>query len=62
MRCQFCNKELEKDEIALCKKLLGKDIKGFMCIDCFADYLNCTVDDLRVKVEEFREHGCTLFK
>lgn len=62
MKCRYCKKELEKDEVALSKKLLGRSTKEFMCIDCLADYIDCTVDDLRVKIEEFREQGCTLFK
>lgn len=60
--CRYCKKKLEKDEIALNKKLLGRSIKEFMCIVCLADYLDCSDDDLRVKIEEFREQGCTLFK
>jgi len=46
MKCQYCNKELEKDEVAVSKKLLGVDIKKFMCLDCLSDYIDCTVDDL----------------
>ena len=62
MKCRFCDKMLEKDEISLSKKLLGRSIKEFMCITCLADYLDCTEDDLSVKIEEFKEQGCTLFK
>lgn len=62
MKCQFCDAELEKDEIALCKKMLGRSIKKFMCMTCLSDYFDCTEEDLLVKVEEFREQGCTLFK
>ena len=39
-----------------------KDAKEFFCIDCLADYLGCTVDELLEKIEEFKEEGCTLFK
>lgn len=59
--CRYCKKQLVKDETALCRKLLGRNIKEFMCIFCLADYLDCTEDDLRVKIEEFKEQGCTLF-
>ena len=44
------------------KKLLGKDIANFYCMDCLADFLGCTVDDLLDKIEEFKDEGCTLFK
>ena len=61
MNCEFCDNELDKDEIALNKKLLGRSIKKFMCIICLADYINCSEEDLLVKIEEFREQGCGLF-
>ena len=60
-RCKLCDKELEKDWIALHKKLLDKNAKDFYCIYCLADTFNCEVADLEVKIEEFREAGCTLF-
>ena len=61
--CIACGKKpLDKDAIGINKKLLGKDVTKFYCIDCLADYLGCTVDDLLEKIEEFKEEGCTLFQ
>ncbi len=61
--CVACgNKSLDKDTIGINKKLLGKDIQKFYCMDCLADYLGCTVEDLLDKIEEFKEEGCDLFK
>ena len=54
-------KDLNKDTIGINKKLLGTDISNFYCMDCLADYLECTVDELLDKIEEFKEEGCTLF-
>ncbi len=63
VNCVSCFKEnLEKDTIALNKKLLGKDIEKFYCMDCLADFLNVTVEELLDKIEEFKEEGCELFK
>lgn len=59
--CCNCNKSLTKDETALTKKLLGSETEEFYCLDCMADYLGCTADDLREKIVEFKEQGCTLF-
>ena len=59
--CCKCNRILEKDHIALSKKLLGRQIEQFMCLNCLSDYLNVQVDVLLVKIEEFKESGCTLF-
>ena len=61
--CVICGKEhLEKDTIGINKKMLGEHIDNFYCMDCLADYLGCTVDELLEKIEEFKEEGCTLFK
>lgn len=60
--CLACGKkQLDKDTIGINRKLLGKELKKFYCMDCLADYLGCTVDDLLEKIEEFKEQGCTLF-
>lgn len=61
--CISCGKKgLDKNTIGLNKKLLGKNITNFYCMDCLADYLDCTVDDLLDKIEEFKDEGCTLFE
>lgn len=61
--CVICGKnDLEKDAIGINKKLLGTSITNFYCIECLADYLGCTVDELLDKIEEFKEEGCKLFE
>ena len=60
--CVICGQEnLNKDTIGINKKLLGTDIVNFYCMECLADYLGCTVDELLDKIEEFKEEGCKLF-
>lgn len=62
IECSSCRKKpLSKDEVGICKKLLGKRIKTYFCLDCLASYLDTTVDDLLEKIEEFKEEGCKLF-
>ena len=53
IECCECEKALKKDEVALCKKLLGTDTEDY--------YLECTKNDLEIKIQEFKEQGCTLF-
>lgn len=53
--------ELEKDDVALCKKLLGKKIKQYFCREHLAEVLDTDVETLTEKVEQFKEEGCTLF-
>ena len=61
--CIACRKSnLDKDTIGINKKMLGSNIKTFYCMDCLANYLGCTVEELLEKIEEFREEGCALFK
>ena len=43
-------------------ELLGENINNFYCMNCLADYLGTTVEDLLDKIEEFKDEGCTLFK
>ncbi len=60
--CIICGKnDLEKDTISINKKLLGTEILNFYCMDCLAEYLECTIEELFDKIEEFKEEGCTLF-
>lgn len=61
--CYVCGKTpLSRDEIGLTKKLIDKSSKIFYCLDCLADYLEVTTEELKNKIEEFKEEGCTLFK
>lgn len=60
-QCSECKKTLSKDEIALCKKLIGLETTDFYCINCLAEFLECSVEDLEIKMQEFKEEGCTLF-
>lgn len=61
--CLACRKtSLDKDTIGINKKMLGTNVKSFYCMDCLADYLGCTIEELFEKIEEFKDEGCTLFK
>ena len=63
-KCRYCDKTpLTKDEIGLNKKLFESEAKKglYMCLACMANYLDCSEDDLREKIEEFKREGCKLF-
>ncbi len=61
--CVICGQEnLDKETVGINKKLLGLEITNYYCMDCLADYLECTVDDLLAKIEEFKVEGCKLFQ
>lgn len=60
--CIVCGKlYLDKDTIGINKKLLGESLSNYYCIDCLAEYLECSVEDLLDKIEEFKADGCILF-
>lgn len=62
-KCVICGKEIrKKNTLGINKKLLGEDIINFYCMNCLADYLDVTVDDLNEKIEEFKDEGCKLFE
>lgn len=61
-KCVACGTEnIDKNTLGLNKKLLGTGIKNYYCMDCLADYLDVTVEELLDKIEEFKDEGCKLF-
>jgi biotin operon repressor len=60
--CISCGKKnLTKDEVGINLKLIGEDTQNFYCLDCIANILDVSVQDILDKIEEFKEEGCTLF-
>jgi biotin operon repressor len=59
--CKDCGKPICKDEVALYKKIIEIRAKEFLCLECMSEVLDCTVEDLEIKIDEFKEQGCTLF-
>lgn len=61
--CRYCNSYLDRNAIGLNKKLFEDYTKCnlYMCFPCMAEYLECSEEDLREKVEEFKREGCKLF-
>ena len=61
MLCKSCSTELTTTDIALSKKLFGRQITEFFCIECIAEFYETTTDELRLKIEGYKRQGCTLF-
>lgn len=62
-KCYVCGKDpLTKDEIGITKKLIDANAATFYCMQCLADYLEVTEEELLAKIEEFKSEGCALFK
>ncbi len=61
--CYVCGKQnLNKDEIGITKKLLGKNEQRMFCLSCLAEQLEVTEEELVDKINEFKEEGCKLFE
>ncbi len=58
----MCTKTaLTRDEVGINKKLIGRNVRKFYCLDCLADYLGISAEELSARIEEFRDYGCSLF-
>jgi hypothetical protein len=62
-KCRFCGEPVDKDTAALNKKLINRNQppETMVCLQCMADTLDCTIDDLRDKIEDYKNEGCVLF-
>jgi uncharacterized protein YlaI len=62
INCISCQKkDLDKNTIGINKKLLGDKIVNYYCMDCLADFLEVSKEDLLDKIEQFKAEGCKLF-
>lgn len=61
-KCFACGEDiLEKDVIALNRKLYGEKIEKVFCLPCLAESLGVEIDELLEKIEDFKAEGCKLF-
>lgn len=61
--CCACSKgPLSQNEVGINQKLLGSDTMQMYCLDCLAEYLEVTPQDILDKIEEFKAEGCKLFE
>ena len=61
-KCCRCDKPVSVNVIGLNKRLLGRHIDRFMCLDCLAAFFHTTPDALQAKIDAFRDDGCSLFE
>ena len=60
-KCYGCGRLLTQDEIGINRKLIDPEMREFQCLYCLAEELETTAETLLIKIEEFKEDGCTLF-
>jgi len=59
--CRRCGTAIDSDALALNLKLLGREARGAMCLECLALYLGTERSALEELVLDLKEQGCTLF-
>ena len=58
---QVCANIDIKELMAVQKKLFGREINQYFCLDCLLEELDIDVDELFEMIERFKEEGCKLF-
>lgn len=58
-KCSKCEQVIEKEVIALNKKLLGRNIIEFFCLTCLADHLELPEELLKGKIDDLKKQVCT---
>ena len=61
-KCCICARPLTHDETALTRKLVNRGTRTFYCLSCLAARFEVSEEDLRDKIVQFKEMGCTLFE
>ena len=61
VKCRLCESKLDKNAIGLSKKLMGRKITKFFCINCLAAHIDIPAEDLYAMIRDFKDQGCTLF-
>lgn len=60
--CMKCGARLHTDEIALYRKLINRGARKYSCLNCQAEYLNVSREDLEKLIEYYHRTGvCSLF-
>lgn len=59
--CIKCGAILKNDDIGATKKLINRGATEFLCIPCLAAHFNVNEELIRIKIEEYRAYGCSLF-
>ncbi len=61
--CMECGAELFADDIAIHRKLVQRNAEEFYCIDCLAELMGRTRQEIEKLIKYYRDSGqCTLFR
>ena len=60
--CNICESRLEKNAVGLNKKLFGRRLNKYYCMNCLSAHIDMSVEDLLCQIEDFKLQGCELFE
>jgi biotin operon repressor len=61
--CRECGAKLSGDEIAIYLKLVSRNARDYLCMDCLSVMLKCERKAIEDRIRYYRESGnCVLFK
>lgn len=61
--CFQCKGLLTADDKRIYMKMVSRNVREFLCMNCLSKKLNCTRRDLEERVRYYRESGnCVLFR
>jgi len=60
-KCIKCGCAVTYDEKGLCRKMIGRTITEFMCMDCLAEKFKVEKQSLINVIEFYKKAGCALF-
>ena len=61
--CMICAKEnLSRNEVGLNRKLLGRNVDRFYCIDCLARHFDTNAGEMNAKIDDYKQRGCKMFE
>lgn len=56
-----CGKNLNRDVISLNMKLFGRETNSRLCLKCLSNYLELPQKELKIKIKQFKDDGCSIF-
>lgn len=59
--CCGCAVSIEKDEIAITKRLVNRGTTSYYCRTCLADAFGVTTEDIDRCIQHYKRIGCILF-
>lgn len=61
MNCFRCGAEVDNDAMGAYRRFKDRRATEFMCLRCFCEYLGCTEEFMKERIEFLKKTGCAMF-